>query len=375
MQGWKVPFSDPHYYKGLSRSLQQLDPNTLKDLDRIAVEADDAYALIREKILNLGINLLQTIFPRAQDLPTFHHGRIQRATDDIDWDRWRSNARYALPWQGDTGSQGYADQKAHSGKKHCKRKPVCLIGPARLTLLQTALDDAIYKKETEYLEDTSYGNILIGFDNYIKGSSSTALGGGRRKAGVDDTNRVFSRSSIRYNDITVCVLFPFTISNARTRWHSLYRIHPDFHPLTQHHHMSQPQLILHSWNTTRRTMLRLLPQLQPTNLELVWRRLWRRTAKIVKLILRMVRNERILASPESKDGLTIVGWFLLQEACILYLPSLFFLSISLLKIVPLTFPNSDEHMSKSENPSPLRLWAAQRFHTLDSRILASSKMP
>jgi chromatin modification-related protein EAF6 len=68
---------------------------------------------------------------------------------------------------------------------------------------QTAMDDAIYKKETEYLEDTPYGNILIGFDNYIKGSSSAAPGGGRRKAGVDDSNRVFSRSSVRYNDGTV----------------------------------------------------------------------------------------------------------------------------------------------------------------------------
>jgi hypothetical protein len=69
------------------------------------------------------------------------------------------------------------------------------------------MDDAIFKKETEYLEDTPYGNILIGFDSYIKGSSSAAPGGGRRKAGVDDTNRVFSRSSVRYNDITVYRLF------------------------------------------------------------------------------------------------------------------------------------------------------------------------
>lgn len=74
----------------------------------------------------------------------------------------------------------------------------------KLTLPQSMMDEAIYKKETEYLEDTPYGNILIGFDNYIKGSSSSAPGGGRRKAGVDDSNRVFSRSSIRYNDVTVC---------------------------------------------------------------------------------------------------------------------------------------------------------------------------
>jgi len=64
------------------------------------------------------------------------------------------------------------------------------------------LEDNIYKKETEYLEETPYGNILTGFDNYIKGSSNAAPGGGRRRAGISETDRVFSRSSIRYNDIT-----------------------------------------------------------------------------------------------------------------------------------------------------------------------------
>jgi len=63
-------------------------------------------------------------------------------------------------------------------------------------------DEAIYKKETDYLEETPYGNILTGFDNYIKGSSSSAPGG-RRKAGITDQDRVFSRSSLRYNDTTV----------------------------------------------------------------------------------------------------------------------------------------------------------------------------
>jgi chromatin modification-related protein EAF6 len=64
------------------------------------------------------------------------------------------------------------------------------------------LDDQIFKKEGEYLEDTPHGNILTGFDNYIKGSSGTA-GSTRRRAGVTEQDRVFSRSSIRFNDITV----------------------------------------------------------------------------------------------------------------------------------------------------------------------------
>lgn len=61
-----------------------------------------------------------------------------------------------------------------------------------------AQEEAIYKKETEYLEETPSGNIITGFDSYTKGTSS-APGGGRRKAQVTDANRVFSRSSISYN--------------------------------------------------------------------------------------------------------------------------------------------------------------------------------
>lgn len=58
------------------------------------------------------------------------------------------------------------------------------------------MDEAIYKKESEYLESTPHGNILTGFDNYIKGVTSNGVGG-RRKQGVGEADRVFSRSSLR----------------------------------------------------------------------------------------------------------------------------------------------------------------------------------
>jgi len=62
------------------------------------------------------------------------------------------------------------------------------------------LEESIQRVETQYLEETTAGNIIKGFDNYIKGAATTATTGGagtttRRKATVSDTDRIFSRSS------------------------------------------------------------------------------------------------------------------------------------------------------------------------------------
>lgn len=80
---------------------------------------------------------------------------------------------------------------------------------------QANIEEQIYRYETAYLEETSTaGNIVKGFDNYIKASaissasaggigtiSGSAAGGGvnaRRKVAINDMDRVFSRSSVGY---------------------------------------------------------------------------------------------------------------------------------------------------------------------------------
>ncbi|KAI0395828.1 NuA4-domain-containing protein [Xylariaceae sp. FL0594] len=60
-----------------------------------------------------------------------------------------------------------------------------------------AQEQSILQKETEYLESTPYGNIIAGFDGYIKGSANATAQ--RKRTGLIDQNRVFSRSSISYN--------------------------------------------------------------------------------------------------------------------------------------------------------------------------------
>lgn len=69
-----------------------------------------------------------------------------------------------------------------------------------------ALEDNIYKLESSYLEETSgAGNIVRGFDNWVKG---VVVGGDKRgddrkaRARVRDEDRIFSRSSMTW--VRVC---------------------------------------------------------------------------------------------------------------------------------------------------------------------------
>lgn len=57
------------------------------------------------------------------------------------------------------------------------------------------LEDSIYDKEAEYFNESTYGNIIKGFDNFAKSSSSGSF---KRKLAYSDEDHVFSMSSATF---------------------------------------------------------------------------------------------------------------------------------------------------------------------------------
>lgn len=71
-----------------------------------------------------------------------------------------------------------------------------------------AIEEQIYKTEGQYLEDTaSSGNIVRGFDGWVKGVQvGGRAGDDRRRGRVRDEDRIFSRSSVSW--MRVCIAAP-----------------------------------------------------------------------------------------------------------------------------------------------------------------------
>ncbi|KAG0651191.1 Chromatin modification-related [Hyphodiscus hymeniophilus] len=105
-----------------------------------------------------------------------------------------------VPTAGDVPGQPYYEKTRRHLQELLRKKNI-------LTNNLANLEDQIYKKETEYLEETPSGNIITGFENYTKGTSG--IGGGRKRGNVVDGNRVFSKSSISFNANAVSASFPY----------------------------------------------------------------------------------------------------------------------------------------------------------------------
>lgn len=73
------------------------------------------------------------------------------------------------------------------------------------------VEDQIFKLESSYLEETaSSGNIVRGFDGWVKGVQvGRAAGEDRRRGRIRDEDRVFSRSSVSW------VRVRFSLSDSR----------------------------------------------------------------------------------------------------------------------------------------------------------------
>lgn len=100
---------------------------------------------------------------------------------------------------GSTSSAGSASGAPSSIDKYTEIKnqlTLLILRKQELTAKLNALEDSIYEKENEYFNDSTYGNIVKGFENFSK-----AGGGGssnKKRIQYTDDDHIFSLSSVNY---------------------------------------------------------------------------------------------------------------------------------------------------------------------------------
>ncbi|KAI2784823.1 NuA4-domain-containing protein [Daldinia loculata] len=99
-----------------------------------------------------------------------------------------------------TGGAVNGDRQAALAEYNKQRQNLKeLLGKRKQQERQLAqLEQSIVDLEAKYLSNTRFGNIVKGFDNYIKGTSSAAQ---RKQGELKDEDYIWSRSSISYNSL------------------------------------------------------------------------------------------------------------------------------------------------------------------------------
>jgi hypothetical protein len=129
-----------------------------------------------------------------------------------------------------------------------------------------ALEEQIFKVEGAYLEETSNsGNIVRGFDGWVKGVSVGGRGADDRRRGrIRDEDRVFSRSSVGWMRVrsahleNICAVLLLTKLNRRKKARTLIhrRMQPRPPALSMHPYLAQrvPRAPLERPGTRRREL-------------------------------------------------------------------------------------------------------------------------
>ncbi|KAF3056318.1 Chromatin modification-related protein eaf6 [Daldinia childiae] len=99
-----------------------------------------------------------------------------------------------------TGGAATGDRQAAVAEYNKQRQNLKeLLGKRKQQERQLSqLEQSIVDLEAKYLSNTRIGNIVKGFDNYIKGTSSAAQ---RKQGELKDEDYIWSRSSISYNSL------------------------------------------------------------------------------------------------------------------------------------------------------------------------------